>query len=114
MQINNNQDSSAAIAKAKALGYQVIMVMIHVESSALNLARISQRVVDGGHNVPADKVEARIPRMLKNVSVAAALCDQVRVLDNSRLDDPFQPVLTIKAGVKTANISPLPQWAAEI
>lgn len=103
------------IAQAKALSYQIIMVVMHLESTALNLARISQRVADGGHNVPADKVEARIPRMLDNVRIATSLCDEVRVLDNSRLDFPFRPVLTIKAGVRTAHhMSPLPQWAAQI
>ena len=91
---------------------KIIMVVIHVESTGLNLARISQRVLDGGHNVPTDKVEARIPRMLDNVRLAIPLCDQVRVLDNSRLDNPFQPVLTIKQGVRTEHLARLPEWAA--
>lgn len=102
------------MAQAKALGYQLIMVVVHVESTALNLARISQRVADGGHNVPADKVAGRIPRMLEPVRIAIPLCDQVRVLDNSRLDVPFRPVLTIKGGMRTAHISPLPHWAAQL
>lgn len=102
------------MAHAKALGYQIIMVVIHVESTELNLARISQRVVDGGHNVPAEKVAARIPRMLEHVRMAIPLCDQVRVLDNSRLDNPFQPVLTIRNGIRTAHMSPLPSWASEM
>lgn len=99
------------MAHAKALGYQIIMVVIHVESTALNFARISQRVIDGGHNVPTDKVEARIPRMLDNVRLAIPLCDQVRVLDNSRLDTPFLPVLTIKQGVRTEHLAEMPEWA---
>lgn len=100
------------VAHAKALGYQIVMVVLHVDSTELNLARISQRVEEGGHSVPADKVAARIPRMLENVRLAVPLCDQVRVLDNSRLDNPFDPVLTIKGGVCTAHASPLPPWAA--
>lgn len=102
------------MAQAKALGYQLIMVMIHVEPTGLNLARISQRVADGGHNVPADKVEARIPRMLEHVRIAIPLCDQVRVLDNSRLDTPFRPILTIKGGKRTVHLSPLPRWAKQL
>jgi predicted ABC-type ATPase len=102
------------MAHAKTLGYQLIMVVIHVELIALNIARISQRVADGGHNVPVDKVVARIPRMLDHVRLAIPLCDQVRVLDNSRLDTPFRAVLTIKGGVRTAHISPLPDWAAQL
>jgi hypothetical protein len=32
------------------------------------------------------------------VQASIPLCDQVRVLDNSSADDPFQPVMTIKLG----------------
>ena len=99
------------IAQAKALGYQIILVVIHIETTELNLVRVSQRAEEGGHNVPPDKVRARIPRMLENVQLAIPLCDQVRVLDNSRLDLPFQPVLTIRNGAWVVHISPLPSWA---
>jgi len=46
------------VAQAKALGYEVILVFIHLEELALNQARIIQRVSEGGHNVPEDKVAA--------------------------------------------------------
>ena len=41
------------IAQAKALGYQIIMVWIHLESPALNQARIASRVSEGGHGLPS-------------------------------------------------------------
>lgn len=101
------------VAHAKALGYQIILVVIHVNTVNLNQARVAQRVEEGGHHVPGDKVESRIPRMLENVKATIPLCDQVRVLDNSRLDQPFVPVLTIKAGLKVSHITPLPGWAVD-
>ena len=100
------------IAQAKALGYQIIMVVIHLDASALNKARVSQRVFDGGHSVPEEKIENRIPRTLKNVRHAIPLCDQVRVFDNSSLDAPFEPVLTMKHGQVIAHQKPLPEWAS--
>lgn len=102
------------IAKAKALGYQVILVFIHVDTSCLNKARVSQRVIDGGHSVPEEKIEGRIPRVLANVQAAIPLCDDVRVLDNSRLDTPFNPILTIKKAVRTEHVTPLPRWAKQL
>lgn len=99
------------IAMARALGYQVILVVIHLDNSELNKMRIAQRVTEGGHNVPEDKVESRIARFLDNVVKAIPLCDEVRVLDNSRLDTPFLPVLTIRAGAVEAHSRPLPGWA---
>ncbi|WP_439135971.1 AAA family ATPase [Pseudomaricurvus sp.] len=101
------------VAHAKALGYQIILVVIHVQHGSLNQARVAQRVDAGGHHVPDDKVLSRIPRMLENVKATVPLCDQVRVLDNSRLDLPFNPILTIKAGVRTHHIDPLPHWAVD-
>ena len=98
------------VARAKALGYQIILVVIHLQASELNLARIAQRVKDGGHSVPPLKVIARIPRTLDNIKQVIPLCDQVRVLDNSRLNQPFKPVLTIRHGIYEPHEEPLPKW----
>lgn len=102
------------IAQAKTRGYTIILVFIHVDSVSLNHARIAQRVIEGGHNVDPQKVADRIPRTLKHIQMAAPLCDQVWVLDNSRLDQPFQKVLTLRQGVKTSHIDPLPLWAKNL
>lgn len=99
------------IARAKALGYQIILVFIHLESAGLNKARVSQRVEEGGHNVPHDKVETRIPRLLANIKTAIPLCDHVRLLDNSRADDPFQMVITMRDGAVESHRFPVPDWA---
>ena len=69
-------------AQAKANGYEVVLVFIHLDNLDLNLARIAQRVEEGGHAVPPEKVESRIPRTLKHIKAAIPLCDKVYVLDN--------------------------------
>jgi predicted ABC-type ATPase len=102
------------MAKAKVCGYQVILVFIHLSSSTLNKARVLQRVSLGGHNVPDELIESRIPRTLANIKNAIPLCDEVRVLDNSLLERPFQPVLTIKQGVCVTHMLPLPEWAQRL
>ena len=102
------------VARAKALGYAVIMVVIHLERSELNAARVAQRVREGGHDVPTEKLLQRIPRMLAHVQASVPLCDEVRVLDNSSADDPFQPVMTIQGGRVESHQQPLPSWAAQM
>ncbi len=99
------------LARAKALGYQVIMVMIHLESAQLNQARVAERVAEGGHSVPDDKVSSRIPRMLEHVKTSLPLCDLVRVYDNSFADNPFIPVFSIEDGNVEQHLEPLPDWA---
>lgn len=102
------------LGRARALGYQIILVLVHLEHTDLNKARISQRVSEGGHNVPDEKVEQRIPRTLALVKKAIPLCDQVRILDNSRSDSPFTPVVSIIGGRTTRHLNPLPAWAEKL
>jgi predicted ABC-type ATPase len=67
------------VARAKALGYQIIMVFINLESTGLNQARVAMRVNDGGHDVPPEKVISRIPRLLQHVHASIPLVDVLRV-----------------------------------
>lgn len=102
------------IARARALGYQIIMVLIHLESVELNQARIAGRVSEGGHAVPVDKVISRIPRLLDQVRASIPLVDVLRVYDNSSAVDPFIPVFTITNGSLRLHLDPLPVWAAAL
>ena len=102
------------IARAKSLGYQIVMVLIHLENSDLNQARIACRVSEGGHAVPADKVISRIPRLLENVKTARPLCDLVKLIDNSSADSPFRPVAMIRQGLVERHHDPLPGWAEAV
>jgi len=102
------------VARAKALGYQIIMVFIHLESTGLNQARVAMRVHEGGHDVPPEKVISRIPRLLQHVHASIPLVDVLRVYDNSSALDPFQPVLTISQGALQLHQDPLPTWAAAL
>lgn len=102
------------VAHAKARGYQIVMVFIHLHSPELNQARIAMRVSEGGHPVPAEKVISRIPRLLRLVSASVPLVDVLQVYDNSSALDPFQPVLTINQGVMQQHQDPLPPWAAAL
>jgi len=97
------------VAQAKILGYEIILVFIHLDNIALNQSRINQRVSEGGHSVPAEKVATRIPRTLENINKVIPLCDSVFILDNSRADNPFKKLVTITNG-KIKKESVLPSW----
>ena len=102
------------VAKAKALGYEIILVYIHLETPELNEARVKQRVVAGGHNVPAEKIRSRIPRTMKNISTVLPLVNEARLLNNSYLKSCFQQVAIVRQGIRVMEIDPLPEWAEEI
>lgn len=102
------------VANAKTLGYEIVLVFIHLCDPALNQARIAQRVSEGGHHVPDDKVISRIPRALKLIKKTLPLCDHVYILDNSRVDNPFQQLTTIRNGHITFRCDTMPDWCQEL
>ena len=59
------------------------MIYVVLRSAELQLARIRQRVSDGGHDVPEDKVRQRRLRSFDEFSWFAAQVDDCYVYDNS-------------------------------
>ena len=102
------------IKEAKANGYEVALVFIHLDNPERNLVRVYQRVENGGHNVPPDKVKSRIPRSIENLKKAIQLVDKVALVDNSSSDDPLRVVVRIKSSKVVHSSLPVPNWAQEI
>lgn len=102
------------LARAKAARYRVILVYIHLQTPALHVARVAQRVAEGGHGVPEEKVRTRLPRTLANVRRAVPLCDETHLLDNSSADDPFRRVASVVDDRALLHLEPLPGWAAQL
>jgi predicted ABC-type ATPase len=102
------------IAQAKANGYQIILVYIHLFDSSLNEARVKQRVSEGGHDVPTEKIHARIPRIMNHIKTALSIVDETRILENSSKDDPFRQIIVMTAGNYEAKVDPLPEWARDL
>jgi len=102
------------VAQAKAMGYEIVLVFIHLDAVSLNQARVAQRVSEGGHSVPADKVSSRIPRVMKNIQQALPLFEHCYLLDNSRMDDPFQQIAEIHNGNVLLKTASVPEWAKNL
>lgn len=102
------------VAKAKAQGYKIILVYIHLEIPELNEARVQQRVTEDGHDVPADKIHNRIPRTMKNISTILPLVNEARLLNNSSRKNPYQQVALVKQGRRKEVVDPLPTWAEDM
>jgi predicted ABC-type ATPase len=102
------------VGEAKARGYSIVLVYIHLQSPELNQARVIQRVNDGGHDVPKDKIVSRIPRTMENVRKVLMLVDEARLFDNSSAEDPFRQIAKIKASLLTEKAVSLPEWAKQM
>jgi predicted ABC-type ATPase len=68
------------------------------------------RVLKGGHDVPADKIKERYPRVMSNLKRALAELSNVRVYDNGDLNRPYRLVATVENGQGIELRDPIPGW----
>ena len=66
------------------------MIFIRIDSPDTSRQRIAMRVLQGGHDVPDEKLGARFQRTLANLERAITMLPVVIVFDNTDLARPFQ------------------------
>ena len=71
------------LKKAKENGYRIEVVFVLTADSNINVARVQNRVKNGGHDVPKDKIISRYCKSLKNLSKLLKIADIMWVIDNS-------------------------------
>jgi len=100
----------AFLEEARKLGYVVILIFIGLENSDLSAARVVQRVEEGGHDVPDEKIGSRFPRVLANLTKALAFVDHAFLFDNSSADEPYRFVAELRAGRIARRGATRPRW----
>lgn len=102
------------LKQAQEAGYFVFLVFIGLESPDLSVARVTQRVAGGGHDVLDEKLERRFPRTLQNLVAAIPLVSEAFVFDNSSEREPFRPVATFEKGRLVYRSPQIPDWAKRL
>ena len=97
--------------QAKAAGFRIELHFVGLDNVALSMARIRQRAVLGGHDIPRKDAERRFPRSFANLALMMKQCDFVRLYDNSGTSHVI--VTQIRDGVieYLADGENMPQWA---
>ena len=72
------------LIRAKQAGYYIKSVFVMTSDPEINVFRVKGRVLDGGHDVPPDKVRSRYYKSLQNLRELVALSDECRVYDNTK------------------------------
>ena len=98
------------LKSAADLGYTVVLCFIGLRSAAMSAERVAMRVLQGGHDVPSDKLEARFPRTLENLRAAIPILPFVLVFDNSDLGEPYRRLATFEGGKAKFVARSLPKW----
>ena len=72
-----------ALRLAKAQGFRTYLYFVATESPQINAFRVRDRVLKGGHAVPADKIVSRFERSIRNVAPAIPYLSRAFFFDNS-------------------------------
>lgn len=101
----SHESKVALIGRAKSVGYLVTLHVIAIPED-LAVLRVAERVRQGGHNVPEDKIRSRWRRLWTYVRSAIELVEEATVYDNSRGASAF----TVVAGYRRGRPVSTPRW----
>lgn len=87
--------------------------------SAAQRAIVRQRVEEGGHDVPAERILARYPRTIKKLNLAVRKADLAMLYDSGGTVGPDGVNLLVRVamcwGHKTRTlVANLPDWASVV
>ena len=81
--VMSSPDKIEFMRHAQKLGFRTYLYFVATEDAEINIDRVANRVSEGGHNVPTDKIIARYHRSLKLLADAIRASDRAYVFDNS-------------------------------
>lgn len=109
----------ALIEEANASGYYTVLFFVGVDSPELSIARVAQRVTDGGHDIPDELITERFPRAFANAKSTLPIVDLALLFDNTgcyvETDQPTRHmhIATIAGGKLIKLHQTLPVWFSQ-
>lgn len=103
-------DKLGFLKQAAQSGYAVVLCFIGIADAGMSEQRVAMRVSQGGHDVANEKLLARFPRTLANLTAAIRELPCVLVFDNSDLRTPFRQVAACTNGRPVWIKEPIPSW----
>ncbi|MEO8021316.1 AAA family ATPase [Polaromonas sp.] len=111
----SHESKLALIDEAIAQDYVVALYIVALDDPQRLLDRVQRRVQEGGHDVPSDKILARYPRTLENLSKAIGLASVAYLYEGRELDEGGPFMVAMCQGSKvTIFVDQLPQWARTV
>lgn len=97
------------LKNAKNVGYRIEVVFVLTSDPQINVSRVAQRVKNGGHDVPKDKIISRYHKSLNNISAMLKIADIMWVVDNST----EKAELIIYSKDSEVSINETPLWSKD-
>ena len=108
----SGDDKVDFILRAKAAGFFIRLFFISTTHPSINAARIANRVMKGGHDVPITKIVSRYYKSIANCKTVASVVDRLYIYDNSVDGEDAQLQFRLSNGLmKKKYVSAVPEWA---
>ena len=104
----------AFLKSAAQAGYNTVLCFIGIDAPSVSEQRVAMRVLQGGHDVPTEKLVQRFPRILANLKAALRELPRVWVFDNSDLRTPYRLAAIVEDGHVAKLQRPVPKWLAPL
>lgn len=110
----SSPDKLAYLARCKNAGYFVRFFFIATDDPEINVQRVRDRVMLGGHDVPEDKVRSRYPKSLAHCTMLLQHLDRCYVLDNSDEGEPPKLMFHTSDGRVTRGDAKPRKWSNDM
>jgi predicted ABC-type ATPase len=105
----------ALIQEAQAKGFFVLLLVVALDQPERLLARVAQRVLEGGHPVAPKRILARYPRTLTHLTHAVRLADAAILYDSADVTPgTHTAVATCKGDWTQELVQPIPEWTRRV
>lgn len=108
----SSEEKFEFIKKAKEMGFFVRLFFVCTNSPEVNIQRVTQRFLNGGHEVPISKIISRYYKSLLNMGQAISFVDRSYVYDNT-VENRMPQLLyrTVNGKLFKQYVKDIPQWA---
>ena len=111
----SHESKLALIEDAQEHGFFVMLLGVALDQPERLLARVAQRVAEGGHPVPADRILGRYPRTLANLANAVRVADAAILYDSQDVTPGTHTAVALcKRDWTQELVQPLPVWAQRV
>lgn len=81
----SSRQSLALMERCKASGYEIALVYVALDNPEMNIERVAERVLAGGHHIEDAVIRRRYETAFNRLPRALELADRILIFDNSNL-----------------------------
>lgn len=111
----SSQEKLDFLKLAKEAGFFIRFFYVCTNDPKINILRITQRFLNGGHEVPISKIISRYYKSLALAAEAISIVDRAYVYDNSRNNElPLLLYRTVNGKLFKKYLADIPIWAKSL